>query len=307
MKLTERFTHERFVVTSEVGPMKGCIRDGTVPEFLREAKKVAGYVHAVNVTDNQSAVMKLGSLAASVSLKREGIEPIFQLTCRDRNRIALQSDLLSACSLGIENVLCLTGDHIKLGDHKSAKAVFDIDSVQLIAMVSNLNRGYDMVGNPLTEPTGMAIGAVVNPAFEPLDLQLMKMEKKIEAGAQFFQTQTVYDPARFELFIKKAGQFGVPIQYGIVIIKSPEMGRFMNDHVSGVRVPDSFIEEIGSAPRDGRKEKAIEMTARLVSEIAPMVQGVHFMPLGWSDVIPQILARAGLGAPDAATAHTVGA
>lgn len=306
MKLTERFKHERFVVTSEVGPMKGCIREGVVPEFLQEAKKVAGYVHAVNVTDNQSAVMKLGSLASSVYLKREGIEPIFQMTCRDRNRIALQSDLLSACSLGIENVLCLTGDHIKLGDHKSAKAVFDIDSVQLIAMASNLNRGYDMVGNQLTEPTSMAIGAVVNPAFEPLDLQLMKMEKKIEAGAQFFQTQTVYDPSRFESFIKKAGQFGVPIQYGIVIIKSPEMARFMNDHVSGVKVPDSFIEEIESAPRDGRKEKAIEMTARLVAEIAPMVQGVHFMPLGWSDVVPQILARAGLGVSDAAAAHAVG-
>jgi 5,10-methylenetetrahydrofolate reductase len=294
MKLTERFKSERFVVTSEVGPMKGCIRDGVVPDFLQEARKVAGCVHAVNVTDNQSAIMKLGSLASSVYLKREGIEPIFQVTCRDRNRIALQSDLLSACSLGIENVLCLTGDHIKLGDHKSAKAVFDIDSVQLIAMASNLNRGYDMVGNRLTEATSMALGAVVNPSFEPLDLQLMKMEKKIEAGAQFFQTQTVYDPGQFESFIKKAGQFGVPIQYGVVIIKSPEMARFMNDHVSGVKVPDSFIEEIASVPRDGRKEKAIEMTARLVAEIAPMAQGVHFMPLGWSDVVPQILARAGL-------------
>ena len=152
-----------------------------------------------------------------------------------------------------------------------------------------------MAGNLLTEPTNMAIGAVVNPSFEPLDLQLMKMEKKIEAGAQFFQTQTVYDPARFELFIKKAGQLGVPIQYSVVIIKSSEMARFMNDHVSGVRVPDSFIEEIASVPRDGRKEKAIEMIARLVSEIAPMVHGVHFMPLGWSDVVPQVLARAGPG------------
>jgi methylenetetrahydrofolate reductase (NADPH) len=147
----------------------------------------------------------------------------------------------------------------------------------------------------LTEPMNMALGAVVNPVFEPLDLQLMKMEKKIEAGAQFFQTQTVYEPSRFESFVKKAGQFGVPIQYGIVIIKSPEMAKFMNDHVSGVQVPDSFIEEIGSVPQEGRKEKAIEMTARLVSEIAPMVQGLHFMPLGWSDVVPLILTKAGLG------------
>jgi methylenetetrahydrofolate reductase (NADPH) len=307
VKLTERFKNEQFVITSEVGPVKGCVRNGVIPEFLREAKGVAGYVHAVNVTDNQSAVMKLGSLASSVYLKREGIEPIFQLTCRDRNRIALQSDLLSACSLGIENVLCLTGDHIKLGDHRSAKAVFDIDSVQLVAMASNLNRGYDMVGNRLTEPTDMALGAVVNPDFEPLDLQLMKMEKKIEAGAQFFQTQTMYDPGRFESFIKKAGQFGVPIQYGIAIIKSPEMASFMNDHVSGVKVPDSVIREIGSVPREGRKGKAIEMTARLVSEILPMVQGIHFMPLGWSDVLPQILEKVGLGVVDGVAERVVGA
>jgi methylenetetrahydrofolate reductase (NADPH) len=291
MKLTERFKNEPFVVTSEVGPVKGCIRNGSVPQFVEEAKRVAAFVSAVNVTDNQSAVMRLGSLAASVHLKREGIEPIFQITCRDRNRIALQSELLSACSLGIENVLCLTGDHVKLGDHKDAKAVFDIDSVQLVAMASKLNKGYDMMGNELSEPTNLAIGAVVNPNFEPLDLQLMKMEKKIEAGAEFFQTQAVYDPRRFESFIKKAERFGVPIQYGIVIIKSPEMAKFMNDHVSGISVPDTIITEIGSAPRENRKERAIEMTARLINEVASMVQGVHFMPLGWSDVVPKVLER----------------
>jgi methylenetetrahydrofolate reductase (NADPH) len=291
MKLTERFSNGAFVVTSEVGPVKGCLKKGVEPEFLKEAKKVAGVVDAVNVTDNQSAIMKLGSLAASVTLKNQGIEPIFQLTCRDRNRIALQSDLLSACSLGIVNVLCLTGDHIKLGDHKSAKAVFDIDSVQLIDVAAKLNSGYDMAGNDLTEPTDLAIGAVVNPNFEPLDLQLIKMEKKIRAGAQFFQTQAVYDVGRFESFIKKAGEFGVPIQYGIVVLKSPEMGKYMNEHVSGVTVSESLIQEIGSVPREGRREKAIEMAARLINQIAPMVQGVHIMPLGWSDVVPEILNR----------------
>ena len=291
MKLTERFRNNEFVITSEVGPMKGCVRNGVVPAFLQEARTVAKHVHAINVTDNQSAVMKLGSLAASVYLKREGIEPVFQITCRDRNRIALQSDLLSACSLGIENVLCLTGDHIKLGDHKSAKPVFDIDSVQLLAIAHKLNKGYDMAGNALSGATDMALGAVVNPNFDPIDLQLMKMEKKIAAGAEFFQTQAVYDPGVFETFMKRAQQFGVPIQYGIVIIKSPEMARYMNDHVAGVKVPDSFVAEIASVPKEQRKEKAIEMTARLVNEIAPMVQGVHFMPLGWSDVVPGILAR----------------
>ena len=152
----------------------------------------------------------------------------------------------------------------------------------------------------LTAPTDLAIGAVVNPNFEPLDLQLIKMEKKAAAGAEFFQTQAVYDVAVFEKFMEKAHGFGVSVQYGIVIIKSPEMAKYMNEHMAGVRVPDSIIEELGSAPKDGRKEKAIEITARLVGEIAPMVQGVHFMPLGWSDVVPQIIARAGLGVPDAA-------
>ena len=292
MKLTERFAKGEFVLTSEVGPMKGCIKNGEEPSFLKEAKSIAQRVHAINVTDNQSAVMKLGSLAASLRLKNEGIEPIFQMTCRDRNRIALQSDLLSACSLGIENVLCLTGDHIKLGDHRSAKPVFDIDSVQLVAIARKLNQGYDMAGNELTSPTSLAVGAVVNPGFEPLDLQLIKMEKKVAAGAEFFQTQAIYDVSIFEKFMEKARQFGVPIQYGTVVIKSPEMARYMNEHVAGIRVPESIIEELASVPKERRKEKAVEISARLVGDVAPMVQGIHFMPLGWSDLVPDILERA---------------
>jgi methylenetetrahydrofolate reductase (NADPH) len=291
MKLAERFKKTEFVITSEVGPMKGCVRNGTPPAFLNEARGIAKYVHAINVTDNQSAVMKLGSLAASVYLQRDGIEPIFQVTCRDRNRIALQSDLLSACSLGIENVLCITGDHIRLGDQTSAKPVFDIDSVQLLAIAKGLNEGRDMAGNKLTEPTDLSLGAVVNPNFEPLDLQLMKMEKKIAAGAEFFQTQAVYDPKTFETFMKKAQAFGAPVQYGVVIIKSPEMAKYMNEHVSGIKVPQTFIDEIGSVPKEKRRQKAVEMTARLLNEVAPMVQGIHFMPLGWSDIVPDIIAR----------------
>jgi methylenetetrahydrofolate reductase (NADPH) len=291
MKLSDRFKKGEFVITSEVAPMKGCVRNGAIPGFLEEARKVAPQVHAVNVTDNQSALMRLGSLAASVYLQRDGIEPIYQITCRDRNRIALQSDLLSACSLGIENVLCITGDHIKLGDHQQAKAVFDIDSVQLLTIANGLNKGYDMVGNCLSLPADLCLGAVVNPNFEPLDLQLIKMEKKARAGAEFFQTQAVYDPKIFESFVNKARDFGLPLQYGIVIIKSPEMAKYMNDHVSGIKIPDSLIEEIGSVPIQGRKEKAIEITVRLVKEIGPMVQGVHFMPIGWSDIVPEIISR----------------
>ena len=205
MKLTELFDKGRFVVTSEIGPVKGCVRHAdseSMATCAREAEDVKGIVDAINVTDNQSAVMRLGSLAASVKLKQMGAEPIYQLTCRDRNRIALQSELLSACSLGIDNVLCLTGDHIALGDHKDAKPVFDIDSVQLLSIARGLNEGVDMAGNALTHSTDLALGAVVNPGFAPLDLQLLKMEKKIEAGAQFFQTQAVYDPKVFEAFVR---------------------------------------------------------------------------------------------------------
>jgi len=248
-------------------------------------------VHAVNVTDNQSAVMRLGSLGAAVLLKQHGLEPIYQLTCRDRNRLALQSDLLSACSLGIDNVLCLTGDHLKMGDHPSAKAVFDIDSVQLLHIAAGLNRGQDMMGNDLTQATDLALGAVVNPNFQPLDLQLLKMGKKIAEGAQFFQTQAVYDPKLMETFVRQTAGFKVPIQYGLVIIKSPQMARYMNEHISGITVPETLIQEMESAPPEGYKDKAVEITSRLLKEIAPMVQGVHFMTLGWSDVVPQVLAR----------------
>jgi 5,10-methylenetetrahydrofolate reductase len=296
MKLTELFDKGEFVITSEVGPVKGCLRSkngGALPQCAKEAELVKGHVHAINVTDNQSAVMRLGSLAASVRLKERGFEPIYQMTCRDRNRIALQSDLLGACSLGIDNVLCLTGDYTSLGDHKSAKSVFDIDSVQLLKIAKGLNEGHDMMGNELTQSTNLALGAVVNPNFEPLDLQLLKMEKKIEAGAQFFQTQAVYDPAVFERMTKKTDGFGVPIQYGVVVVKSPQMGKFMNENVSGITVPDWIIEEMGKVSKADRKKKAVEITIRLIQEIKPMAQGVHFMPLGWSDIVPEVLEAVG--------------
>lgn len=289
MKLTELFKAKKFVITSEVGPVKGCCRNGDKPDFVREAESLKKYVHAINVTDNQSAVMRLGSLAASVLLKQAGIEPIYQLTCRDRNRIALQSDLLSACTLGIDNVLCLTGDHLKMGDHPTAKGVFDVDSVQLLNIAQGLNQGRDMMGRPLTQATNLALGAVVNPNFQPLDLQLLKMEKKIAEGAQFFQTQAVYDPKLFETFIRKTEGFGVPIQYGVVIIKSAKMARYMNEHVSGITVPLAIIDEMAGVPEEKQKDQARKITTRLVKEISPMVQGLHFMPLGWSDLVPLIL------------------
>jgi methylenetetrahydrofolate reductase (NADPH) len=296
MKLTTLFEKGEFVVTGEVGPIKGAIhRDKSIePSCAIEALQLHQHVHAVNVTDNQSAVMRLGSLAASVRLKENGIEPVYQLTCRDRNRLALQSDLLTAYSLGIDNVLLLTGDHIQLGDHKEAKPVFDLDSVQLIDMAKGLKRGYDISGSRIENYLDMAFGAVVNPNSDPLDLQIMKMKKKIDAGAQFFQTQAVYDVTVFEKFIKKVEKFNCPIQVGIVILKSPQMARFMNKNVSGVHVPEDLIEEIGSVAKEDRKKKSAEIAGRFVKEVKSICQGVHIMPLGWTDIVPDILEHAGI-------------
>lgn len=294
MKLSEVFDRGEFVITGEVGPIKGAVSRNKrlEPTCAAEAAFLQDYVHAVNVTDNQSAVMRLGSLAASVGLKERGIEPVYQLTCRDRNRIALQSDLLTAYSLGIDNVLLLTGDHIQLGDHKEAKPVFDLDSVQLIKMAVGLSSGFDISGNPIENPPDMTYGAVVNPNADPLELQLMKMKKKIDAGAEFFQTQAVYDKAVFEKFINMASKFNVPIQLGVVVLKSPQMGKFMNNNVSGIQVPESWIKEIASVDKADRKKKAAEMMGDFIREIKPMVQGVHIMPLGWTDIVPKILDRA---------------
>ena len=261
MKITELFSKGTYVLTSEVGPVKGCVRDlgdGQRSQFLEEADLLRNHVHAINVTDNQSAVMRLGSLAASVKLKEQGIEPIYQMTCRDRNRIALQSELLNACSLGIDNVLILTGDHTTLGDHRSAKPVFDLDSVQLLQISSQMKNGRDMTGHPLTQAPDFALGAVVNPNFEPLDLQLIKMAKKVDAGAQFFQTQTVYDPVLFERFIRRTEGLGVPIQLGIVLIKSSKMAQFMNENVAGITVPDGWVKRLQKPRPVGRGSSVLQ-------------------------------------------------
>ncbi len=297
MKITDLFKTGKTVLTSEVGPVKGSVRangNGQRPRCLEEALEIQNYVNAVNVTDNQSAVMRLGSLPASVRLKERGIEPIFQMTCRDRNRIALQSDILTAHSLGIDNILALTGDYTSLGDHKQAKPVFDIDSVQLIKIADGLKKGFDMVGNKLTQAPDFALGAVVNPNFEPLELQVLKMEKKIEAGAEFFQTQAVYDPKIFEKFVNMSSRFGVPVQLGIVLVKSARMATFMTNNVSGVNVPASWINEFEKAGPEKAKEVCKKLTVELVKDLAPMCNGVHFMPLGWSGLLSEIISESNL-------------
>ena len=289
-KLKQTLESGTFVVTGEVGPPKGASLDRCLDaaEMLRES------VTAINVTDLQSAVMRVGSLAVSARLVERGLEPVYQLTCRDRNRLALQSDLLSAWALGIENVLCLTGDHPVLGDHTEAKPVYDLDSVQLLAAAHALNEGHDMADHELDSAPDFFAGAVVTPAADPLEPQIVKMKKKIAAGASFFQTQAVYDPARFEPFMERVGGFGVPVIAGIVILKSAAMARYMNDNVAGITVPEELIREMEETAKGDRKKKAVEISARIIRQVKPLCNGVHIMPLGWDELVPDVVREAEL-------------
>jgi len=291
MKLTARFAEGRFVVTGEVGPAKGA----DASDALDGAALMARSVDAVNVTDSQSAVMRLGSIAVAHLLKQKGIEPVFQLTCRDRNRIALQSDLLSAAALGIENVLCITGDHMVLGDHPEAKKVFDLDSVQLLATARGLTEGQDLAGHEVDPPPSFCLGAVVNPGSDDLEMQLIKMRKKIDAGAEFFQTQAVFDPDAFSRFMEKAARYSVPVMVGIVPLKSAGMADYMNANIAGVTVPGSIIDRLRETPKEDRKKVSIEIAADLVRRMKGLCQGVHLMPLGWDDIVAPIVEAAELG------------
>jgi methylenetetrahydrofolate reductase (NADPH) len=289
-QLAQAIESRKFVVTGEIGPPKGV----DLEKCLQDADHLRGKVAAINVTDLQSAVMRVGSLAVCAILVERGLEPIYQLTCRDRNRLALQSDLLSAWALGIRNVLCLSGDHPTLGDHMDAKPVFDLDSVQLLRVVAALNNGKDMADHDLEGKPNLFAGAVVNPGTDALELQLIKMEKKIEAGAKFFQTQAIYEPEKFEGFMDRIQKYKIPILAGIVVLKSAGMAKFMNANVAGITVPDRMIEEIGKVKAENRKEKAVEIAARIIRQVKPLCQGVHIMPLGWDELVPKIIEEAGL-------------
>jgi len=291
MSLKSSLEAGKFVITAEIGPLKGT--DTT--EVEEAAELLRGRVNAANVTDQQSSVMRLGSLAVCHLLKNKGLEPVLQLTCRDRNRLALQSDLLSACMLGIENVLAITGDLPSLGDHPQAKPVYDLDSVQLLWVIKRLNEGYDMVGNELKGKTSFFPGAVVTPMADTeakRELQLIKMEKKIDVGARFFQTQAVYDVDSFAKFMKRVEGFGIPVLAGIIPLKSAGMARFMNKNVAGVFVPEELIEEMAKA--EDRTATGIDIAAKLIKELKGVCHGVHIMAIGWEKKVPAILDAAGL-------------
>ena len=286
--LSEALKSGKFVVSAEIGPPKGV----DITEMLDNMEACRGKVTAINATDQQSSVMRLGSLVSCHIMKQKGFEPILQMTCRDRNRIALQSDLLSAHMLGIENVIALTGDFVSLGDHPDAKPVFDLDSASLLHAITELQKGKDLGGKELKGVPKFFAGAIVTPCMDPVELQIIKMEKKVKAGAQFFQTQAVYEPKKFEEFMKSVKHLDVPVLVGIVVLKSAAMARFMNKNVAGVFVPDALIQEMDKAT--DKVKTSNEIAARLINEMKGMCQGVHLMAIGLEKRIPTIVDMANI-------------
>lgn len=282
----------KFVVTSEVAPPKGT----NLEKMIHHIELLKDKVDAINITDHQSSVMRFPSLGGAILIKEMGGEPILQMTCRDRNRLALQADLLFASSRGVHNVLCLTGDSLLLGDHKEGKSVFDLDSSQLLAAIRRLERGNDLAGNDLDGGVSFCAGAIVTPEANPLEPQLIKFEKKIEAGAEFIQTQAVYDLDRFKQFMDYARQFPAKILAGVILLTSAPMARFMNKNVAGVNVPQELIDEMASAPKGRAIEKGIEIAGRMIGRIREerMCDGVHIMAIGREELVPDIMAAARL-------------
>lgn len=282
----------KFVVTCEVAPPKGI----NLEKMIHHIELLKDKVDAINLTDHQSSVMRFPSLGAALLVKEIGGEPILQMTCRDRNRLALQADLLFAASRGIWNVLCLTGDSVMLGDHKQAKGVFDLDSSQLVAAIRTLEKGKDLGGNDLEGYMQYCAGAIVTPEADPLPPQLLKFEKKIEAGAEFIQTQGVYDMEKFKSFMAYARKFSVKILAGIILLTSAPMARFMNKNIAGVNVPQALIDEIAAAPKGGALAKGIEIAGRMIRKLheEKICDGVHIMAIGKEEVVPEIMEIAGL-------------
>ena len=282
----------KFLVTSEVAPPKGT----NLEKMYHHIELLKDKVDAMNVTDHQSSVMRFPSLGGALIVKEMGGEPILQMTCRDRNRLALQADLLFAASRGIHNVLCLTGDSVILGDHKEAKGVFDMDSSQLLATIRRMEKGKDLGGNDLDGSVSFCAGAIVTPEANPIEPQLIKFEKKVEAGAEFIQTQAVYDLDNFKKFMEYAKQFPVKLLAGIILLTSAPMARFMNKNVAGVNVPQDLIDEMASAPKGRALDKGIEIAGRMIKRIQKekMCDGVHVMAIGREELVPDIISAAGL-------------
>jgi methylenetetrahydrofolate reductase (NADPH) len=282
----------KFIVTSEIGPPKGT----NIEKMRHHIDLIKDKVDALNVTDHQSSVMRFPSLGGCLHIREQGGEPILQMTCRDRNRLALQADLLFGYTRGIRNVLCLTGDAVPVGDNKEAKGVFEFDSTQLIRMIRQMEKGKDMGGNDLDGSVEFCVGAIVTPEANPLEPQLIKFEKKVEAGAEFIQTQAIYDLDNFNKFMDYAHKFPVKILAGIVLLTSAKMAKYMNENVPGILVPQNLIDELASAPKGQAVNKGIEIAGRMIARLKKnaVCDGVHIMAIGREEVVPDILAAAGL-------------
>jgi len=282
----------KFVITSEVAPPKGTNLEKT----LHHIELLKDKVDAINVTDHQSSVMRFPSIGGCLAIKEKGGEPILQMTCRDRNRLALQAELLFASSRGINNVLCLTGDAVPVGDHKEAKGVFDLDSLQLLKTIRLMESGQDLGGNDLDGAVEFCAGATVTPEAQPLEPQLIKFEKKIEAGAEFFQTQGIYDLDNFAKFMEHARKFPVKILAGIILLSSARMAKYMTANVPGIFVPQNLIDELAAVPKEEMLNKGIEIAGRMIAALKKdsICDGVHIMAIGKEEVVPDILAAAGL-------------
>jgi len=287
-RLRELLERGEFVVTGEVAPPLGT----DLSAMMRSVEVLGPVTHALNVTDNQGATLHLSSLAASRAVLEAGYEPIFQQTCRDRNRLALQSDLLAAATLGLENVLIVTGDDPRGGDHPQAKGVFDLDSTQLIEVAAGMNEGHDMLGRELSGGTDFYIGAAAFPEAEPFDIQSMRAIRKIEAGARFFQTQAVMDVERFAEAVEAWRPHGVKIIAGVLLLKSPRVIDFINTRLAGLMVPDALAERIRGA--SDPFEESVRLATEQVRALREVADGVHIMPLGADEAVVRILDDAGL-------------
>jgi 5,10-methylenetetrahydrofolate reductase len=291
-KFKEALNSGKFIITSELGPPKGT----NIEKMRHHIDLLKDKVDALNVTDHQSSVMRFPSIGGCLAVKEQGGEPILQMTCRDRNRLALQAELLFAYTRDIKNVLCLTGDAVPVGDHKEAKGVFDLDSLQLLRTIRELEAGKDLGGNELDGAVEFCAGAIVTPEANPIEPQLIKFEKKIEAGAEFFQTQAIYDLEKFLKFMQYARNFQVKIMAGIVLLVSARMAKFMTDNVPGIFVPQNLIDELASAPKGEALNKGIEIAGRMVATLKKeaLCDGVHIMAIGKEEVVPDIMKAAGI-------------
>ncbi|MDR1037435.1 MAG: methylenetetrahydrofolate reductase [Deltaproteobacteria bacterium] len=289
----------KFGVTGELGPP----RNAKAADVESKCRSLKGAADAVNITDNQTAVVRMSSLSAAVIALREGLDPVMQMVCRDRNRIAAQSDLLGAAALGVNNIICLSGDHQKFGDHPQSKNVYDLDSVSLIAAIKMMrDDGRLLSGQELPEDgrPRLFIGAAFNPFADPENYRVLRAAKKVEAGADFLQSQCIYDMDRFRSFMKRAVDMGLTekayFMAGITPLKSLGMAKYMKNNVPGITVPDSYIDRLKGVPKDKQTDEGVAIACEQIEEMKTMpgVAGVHLMFVEWEHMIPVIAEKAGL-------------